>query len=86
MPLADAFFLDNDRNTRLHLYVVISRPDPMGHVLCVSFSTAHRGPHDRACVIKPGEFGYSFIRSLTFVDYSEAKEIDSEIIRVCQGS
>jgi hypothetical protein len=82
MPLGDAFFLSNDRNQRLHLYVVVSRPDQMGHVLCVSFSTAHRGHHDKACVIEPGEFDYPFIRIPTFVDYSEAKEIDSEIIRI----
>lgn len=82
MPLGDAFFLSSNRNAQLHLYVIISRPDPMGCVLCVNFSTAHRGPHDRACVVKPGEFDYPFIRHLTFVDYSEAKVIDSEIIRI----
>jgi hypothetical protein len=82
MPLGDAFYLGSNRNPKLHLYVVVSRPDPAGCVLCVNFSTAHRGPHDTACVVKPGEFAYRFIRHLTFIDYSEAKVIDSEIIRV----
>lgn len=82
MPLGDAFFLSNERNDCLHLYIVVSRPDTNGCVLCVNFSTVHRGIQDRACVIKPGEFAYPFIRHLTFVDYSEAKAIDSEIIRV----
>lgn len=82
MPLGDAFFLGNDRNPKNHLYVVISRPDSSGLVLCANFSTAHRGPLDRACVVKPGEFAYAFIRRLTFVDYSEVKAIDSETIRI----
>jgi len=82
MPLGDSFFLGNDRNAKLHEYVVISRADPTGKVLCVSFRSAHGHQYDKSCVVKPGEFAHAFIRSLTFVDYSEAKAIDTEIIRV----
>ncbi len=82
MPVGDSFFLGNPANTKLHLYVVLSRPDAVGKVLCVSLSSLYPGCPDRACVIKPGDFNFPFIRHESFADYGMAKEIDSEILRI----
>jgi hypothetical protein len=82
MPVGDSFFLGNPANAKLHLYVVLSRPDVDAKVLCVSLSSFYPGCPDRACIINPGEFNFPFIRHESFADYGKAKEIDSEILRI----
>ena len=82
MQVGDTFFLGNEKNNRLHMYVILSRPDARGRVLCVSFRSSYPKFADKACVVIPGQYNHPFFRHESFADYSYAREIDIEIIRV----
>ncbi len=82
MQAGDTFFLSNRINPKFHLYVIISRSNPERKVLCVSFSKTYPGFVDRACVVQPGQYAFKFIKHPTFVDYGEAKEIDTTMLRI----
>jgi hypothetical protein len=82
MQAGDTFFLSSRGDRKLHLYVIISRTNTKGNVLCVSFSSTYPGFADKACVIQPGQYDFKFIKRSTFVDYGQAKEVDTTMIRI----
>lgn len=82
MQAGDTFFLSARDNRKSHLYVIISHTNTNGCVLCVSFSSTYPGFADKACVIQPGQYEFKFIKRSTFVDYGQAKEIDTTMMRI----
>jgi len=82
MQAGDTFLLSSRNKPKLHLYVIISRSNATGKVLCVNFSSTYPGFDDRACVIQPGQYAFRFIKRPTFIDYGQAKEIDTTMLRI----
>jgi len=82
MQAGDTFLLSKRDGKKLHLYVIISRTNTKGNVLCVSFSSTYPGFTDKACVIQPGQYDFKFIKRSTFIDYGQAKEIDTTMLRI----
>ena len=80
MSIGDTSFLGNPRNSKPHLYVIISRPLD-DKVLCVNFSTNYPRQPDTACTFEPGDFDFPFIKRSTYIAYTEAKEIDVMMIQ-----
>ena len=69
--LGSTFLNRGTRDTPIHLWVVISAPDPSDRVVIANL-TSCRGPgDDEACVFSSGD--HPFIYHKTYVNYADAK-------------